>query len=254
MAIVVDTWDSGQQGDTWDSGLQFDVNIGPNTGDISSWLSLVTSEHRDRPKFIAFLSMLLQPIADIQAVVRTIPSLFDLDVAVGAQLDIVGLWVGVTRNLTVALPNIYFSFGVAGLGFGEAIWRTSNDPLTGLVILTDDAFRTLIRARIANNQWDGTIPGAYTVWELAFTGTGIGVLIQDYGNMHMLFALTGPTLDAVTEALLKNGYLNLKPAGVLIVAYVTPTVPNVPYFGFGVQNPSISGFGTGAWGKFTKPS
>lgn len=245
----IDRWDSGEPGATWDSGLQWDVNVGPNLGDIAPYLALITSEHRDKPKFIAMLTATLQPVADIQALIASMPGLFDLDVAVGDQLDKVGQWIGVSRTLNAPLVGVYFALGPSGPGFGIGTWKGPFDPDTFLINLPDEAYRLLLRAKLLNDKWNGTIPAAYAIWDALFAGTGFGILIQDYGNMHMLFALTGPTPDAVTLALFLGGYLNVRPAGVKVDAYVTPTVPDTPYFGFGVENAAISGFGVGAWGN-----
>jgi hypothetical protein len=65
----------------------------------------------------------------------------------------------------------------------------------------------------------------------------------------MALALTGPVPDAVTLALFTGGYLDIKPAGVRINDYFTPVVPNTPYFGYGVENSNISGWGVGYWGN-----
>ena len=241
----VDSWD---QGGTWDSGLQWDVNVGPSLGDVTTYLNLVTSEHRNKPNFIAFLTAVLQPLVDTQAVLLTMSGLYDLDVAVGQQLDVVGQWVGASRNLSVPLIGVYFAFDMANIGFDQGTWYGPFDPTSGLVSLPDDAFRTLIRATIAANHWDGTINGAYAAWNILFAGTGIGILIQDLGDMHMLFALTGPVPDAVTLALLEGGYLSLVPAGVQVDNYYSPSVPDTPYFGFDAQNSNVAGFDTGAWG------
>lgn len=247
--MTIDTWDSGAHGADWDSGLQWDVNSGPSFGDVAPYLELVTSEHNQQPKFVSMLAAVFQPIADIIFVTNSFPSLYDVDEAVGQQLDTVGLWVGVSRNVTVPLAGVYFSFDDPLLGFGQGTWFSSFNPISGLVVLDDPSYRILLRARIANNAWNGTIPGAYEVWNAAFTGTGIGILIQDLENMHMILALTGPIPDAVTLALFTGGYLNIKPAGVRIDAYLTPTVPSAPYFGFDLENSSISGFDVGAFGK-----
>lgn len=246
----IDSWDSGQPGATYDSGLQFDVNVGPTPGNVASYLALVTSEHADKPKFMAMLAMLLQPLCDIQALIQGMAALFDLDVAVGDQLDKVGEWIGISRVLREPIVGVYFTLGGIGPGFGDGIWKGPFDAVDFLTDLPDDAYRLLLRAKVLNNKWDGTIPSAYAIWNTLFQGTDFGILIQDYGNMHMVFALTGPTPDAVTLALFLGGYLNVKPAGVTIDGYVTPTVPNTPYFGFGVENASISGFGVGAFGNF----
>ena len=123
------------------------------------------------------------------------------------------------------------------------------DPISGLVALNDMSYRTLLRATIAANNWDGTIPGAYAIWDILFSGTGIGILIQDYGDMTTDLALTGPIPDPVTTALFANGYMNLVPAGVLVRNYLVPVIPDTPYFGLDVENAYIAGLDVGAFGK-----
>lgn len=250
---IISTWDSGQPGAKWDAGLQWDVNVGPALGNVVPYLALVTSEHRDKPKFIETLSFVLQPIVDTLAQMRTFTAKFDIDVAVGVQLDIVGQWVGQSRELQTALTGVYFAFDALGVGFDEGAWKGPFDPTTGLFILPDPSYRLLLKAKVLNNKWNGTIPQAYEIWDALFEGTGFGLLIQDFGNMHMLYALTGPVPDAVTLALFTGGYLNNRPAGVQVDAYMMPSVDDTPYFGFDVENDSIAGFDVGAWGILNRP-
>jgi hypothetical protein len=245
---VVDSWDSQQPGADWDSGLQWDVTIGPSLGDVQPYLDLITSEHNKQPKFMSMLRVVFQPVADIMANTEGMIPAFDLDTAVGVQLDAIGEWVGITRQVSVPLTDVYFTLDDPNLGFDSGTWYNTFNPLSGLVVLPDEDYRTLLRAKVANNQWDGTIPGAYEIWDTMFEETGIGLLIQDLGTMHMILAITGPIPNAVTLALFRGGYLSLKPAGVMIDAYLTPSVPDTPYFGFDVQNENIAGFDYGAWG------
>lgn len=247
--MVVGNWDTGLSGADWDSGLEWDATTGPSLGDISKYVALVTNEHADKPKFNALLAMLVQPIADIIALMQSMPAAFDLDEAIGAQLDIIGLWVGVTRNVTVPLANVYFSLDSLTLGLDQGTLQGPFDPTTGLVSLPDDIYRTLLRARIASNHWDGTIPGAYNAWNTLFAGTGFGILIQDGGNMSIVYALTGPVPDAVTLALFTGGDLALKPSTVRISNFITPSVPNAPYFGIGLENSAIAGLDNGTFGN-----
>ena len=65
--------------------------------------------------------------------------------------------------------------------------------------------------------------------------------------MTMTIALLGPVPDAVTKALLANGYFDLRPAGVAVTGYFTTSIAGVPLFGFGTENSSIAGWGVGAW-------
>jgi hypothetical protein len=56
-------------------------------------------------------------------------------------------------------------------------------------------------------------------------------------------------VPSVAKALLVNGYLNIKPAGVRmnVIEPSVSTSPPTPLFGFGVQTAQIKGWGAGAW-------
>jgi hypothetical protein len=183
------------------------------SGDISPWTSLVTSRHCDKPIFMASLEAVLQPLADMRDVVLGLPAAFDPDAAVGAQLDAVGEWAGVTRKIGTPFTDVYFSLDVEGLGLDQGTLWAPGDPLTKMVSLPDDAYRTLLHAKIASNHWDGTIPSAYASWEALFSGTPYTVQIHDLGSMKMKCVLVGSP-DVVTLALFNGGYLNIKPVGV----------------------------------------
>lgn len=245
----VDQWDTGQAGATWDSGLQWDVNVGPATGNVNPYLQLITSKHYGKPKFMNTVAITLQPFADLMFQLNSLSAKFDLDVAAGDQLDAIGEWVGVQREISTPLVGVYFSLDSGTLGLDQGTMQGPFDPTTALVSLPDDSFRTLIRARIASNQWDGTVPGAYAAWDTLFAGTGFGILIQNLGGMHMIYALTGPAPDAVTQALFTGGYLNIKPASVQIDFYMTPAATGIPYFGLDSASPVIAGLDIGAFGN-----
>lgn len=225
------------------------------SADITKYVELITSEHNQKPNLLATVSLLVHGLADTAAVLATIPGLYDLDVAVGGQEDTVGQWVGRTRFLTEPLTGVYFSFDTAGLGFDQGVWLGPFDPTTGLVALFDEAYRVLLKATIAANQWDGTIPGAYAAWDVLFAGDDFTLLIFDHGDMTMTVGFIGASPDLVTLGLLETGQLlKLKPAGVRIDYYVIPSVPDVPLFGFDLENSSISGFDVGAWGTLIPAS
>jgi Protein of unknown function (DUF2612) len=232
----------------WDSGLDWDTNVGPSLGDVSPWMALITPEHAVQPLFTETVGMVLQPLADVINLTASMSSLFDLDVAVGDQLDTLGLWIGRTRFINTPLTGVYFAFDTAGVGFDRGTWFGPFNPLTGVTKLPDDTYRTLLRATIAANHWNGTIPGAYAAFNSLFPASGFTILIQDLPHMHMIYALLGALPDATSLALFTQGLLSLKSAGVMIDSFMTPSVPSTPYFGLDVQNSSISGFDTGAWG------
>lgn len=214
---------------------------------LTDYTSLITSEYQSSPKFMAMVSLLGQWAVDRRNLLASIPGLYDIDTAVGQQLDRIGQWVGISRNLSLPLTGVYFSFDTAGLGFDQGTWLGPFDPTTGLVSLPDAQYRILLYATIAANNWDGTVPGSYNAWNTIFAPLGYSILIADSQDMTMSVVLVGPAPDAVTLALFTGGYLNLRPAGVGITNYYLPSVPGAPVFGFDVENSAIAGFDTGGW-------
>src|ERR1700722_14360409 len=206
---------------------------------VNDYLALITSEHSDKPDFVATVTNAVQPYVDMQVKLSGMCQLFDVDFAVGQQLDVGGKWVGRTPYIATPL-NIFFSFDIPALGFDEGIWFGPFESSTGLVALPDYQYRILLKATIAANQWDGTIPGAYAAWDTLLNPFGFGILVQDYDNMTMAIALIGNQPDPITQALFTTGQLDLKPAGVELIrilptVYPAGMVNNVtgtPYFGF----------------------
>ena len=141
---------------------------------------------------------------------------------------------------------MYFTWGDPELGWGEGTLLGPNDSQAGLAVLPDDAFQMLVKLIIAENNWDGTVPGAYTIWS-SVMGPGFGILIQDNQDMTMLVVFTNLFESVVTKSLIVGGHFNLRPAGVRINGFFQPSVPDTPVFGWGVENSTISGWGTGCF-------
>jgi hypothetical protein len=211
----------------------------------TDYTGLLTSEHVSKPKFSAMVAAVAQCFADQINVMQSIPAAFDLDQAIGVQLDAVGLWAGITRQVATPL-SVYFSLDITGLGFDQGNWQGPFDPTTGLVSLDDGTFRTLIRAKIAANSWNGTIPGAASAYANLFAGTGSQIFIQDNQNMTMTVGVSGAIPSALLRALFSGNYLHLRPEGVL-ANYVVPSVNNTSLFGFDVSNQYIAGLDSGSW-------
>ncbi|KAA9370919.1 DUF2612 domain-containing protein [Ochrobactrum quorumnocens] len=210
------------------------------------YLDLIPNWNLEKPKFSATISALVEPLSGGQVFVSHLPKDFDLDVAIGSQLDIVGEWVGRTRYVQTPIPNVWFSFDVEGVGFDQGTWRYVYDLDAGMTRLDDDHYRILLRAKIAANQWDGTIPGAKAVLDPVF-GEGTHVFIQDHMDMSMTIGVSGQIPSAVTLALLAGGYIPLKPSGVR-VNYLVVSVNQTAMFGFDMDTELIAGFDVGSWG------
>jgi hypothetical protein len=195
-------------------------------GDVTRYVGKITSEHIIQPNFTAMVGQITQAWADNVVINDAMcQDVFDLDEAVGAQLDAVALWIGVTRYVTVPLSSgIAFTFDLALQGWDQGIW---DGGASGSVVvrLGDYLFRLLLYARAVANEWDGTIPDAYEAWETMFAPLGYTIKIYDQGNMTMHLELDGPPPSNLLIAIFKGGYLDLRPAGVAITQYLVNGVP-----------------------------
>lgn len=214
--------------------------------DITDYTGKITAEHADKPKYMAMVAAVAQCFVDAQNGVAAMPSAFDLDDAEGAQLDAVGLWVGVTRNVATPLTGVYFSFDTVGLGFDQGVWKGPFDPDTGVTSLDDETYRLLIRARIGANHWDGTLAGSKAILAQIFGGD-TQVFIQDNLDMSITVGIAGKVPSALFLALLSGGYIPIKPQAVRVNYYLVTSTDGAPLFGFDMSNEYVAGFDAGAW-------
>jgi hypothetical protein len=185
---------------------------------VSGYLDLITSEHHDQPLYRAFLSVFLQGQVDLYNTLMSLPFAFDVDFAVGVQLDQVGVRVGISRAVPTPLTGVYFSWDTDTLGWDQGTWQGAFDPDTGITLLSDEAYRQVIKGKIAANQWNGTAAGAKAAWAVAF---GPGLLkMTDNQNMTEAMTWVGPAPDQVTKQLIQLGYFNLAPAGVSVTQVI----------------------------------
>ncbi|HEY3987932.1 MAG TPA: DUF2612 domain-containing protein [Acidobacteriaceae bacterium] len=181
---------------------------------IPYYTGLITSEYQGSTKFQQWMKALLQPLDDASQCLASVTLAFDLDQAVGVQLDVLGQIVGQGRAMTF-------------------------QPSSGASpILDDTTYRLLLKARVAWNQWDGTIDGLQTVWKNLFPNGSIS--IEDGQNMSATVILTG-AFTSLEQDLVNNGLIVPRPEGVLY----NITFSSLPILGFGPTTAVIAGFGVG---------
>lgn len=207
----------------------------------TQYTSLITSEHADKPKFTSMVGLVAQGIANATNAADTLSILYDLDAAVGSQLDAIGLWVGISRQVSVPLA-VYFSFDTASLGFDQGNIFAPGNPASGLVAMDDSTYRLLMRAKIGANNWDGTMASFNAIIAAIFFPLGITAQTVDNQDMTMTVYLIGNVPSAILAAVLAGGYLALRPFGVLINGFISITHP---LFGFDQTNSVVAGFDTG---------
>lgn len=159
---------------------------------INKYLDNITSQHRDKPKFINWLSSNLKSIDGTYLLLKAMDDNFDLDNAIGKQLDILGETIGRKRTLTF-------------------------QPLNGFSpVLPDDYYRLILKAKVAMNNWDGTIPQMYEIWNGVF-GNDHDLDLQLQDNQDMSFnAYIDGYVDQIQQDLIQHGYIVPKPEGVRI--------------------------------------
>ena len=183
---------------------------------LSYYFSLITSEYQNSPNFLTWLKAALGQLDDTTVCLASFFAAFDLDTAVGAQLDILGDIVGANRTVNFVPSN-----GVSP-------------------VLDDTSYRTYIKATIGANFWDGTIDGLQALWTNLFPLGNI--LIMDAQDMSFT-AMLGGTFTSIMSDLILNGYIVPRPEGVR-VNYVFSLKP---IFGFDLNDANIAGFDKGHW-------
>jgi hypothetical protein len=219
---------------------------------LLDYVDLITSEHNQKPKYTTTVGLSIEPVIDDQQLVASLLGLFDLDYSVGQQEDFTGQWIGKSR--WIELPAIYFSWDVEGAGWNQANWKGPMDAPDKIERLDDYHYRLLLYATVIANHWDGSIPKAYEAWDTLFAYAGLKVIIQDYGNMTMLYGLlsTG-ILDNVLLNLFLTGQMDLRPEGVELRAYALQPEPGEPFFAWDASSESVLGWDSGYWGVMVPP-
>lgn len=224
---------------------------------MSKYTELITNYHATKPKFFDHIDLSTRPLIDISTTTRGLVSAFDIDTAVGVQLDILGLWIGRSRIVSQPISGVYFSLDIDGLGFDQGVWQGPYDPDSGYTTLSDETYRIILKAKIAINKWDGRNDSLPPILDAALEGSGLKMQIVD--NQDMTISIwVFPETDISNVSLeliaaIRQGYLTVKAAGVWggsieIPAVETPSEGN-RFFGFDMDNEYIAGFDDGAWGE-----
>ena len=169
------------------------------------------------------MDALISRMAEITGASSLMNAAFDIDNAVGPQLDTLGVIIGISRNIRVPIAGIWFTWYEGESppelekGWNKGSWRDPFDIYEeGMTILPDDAYRQILKFKIIQNSWKGTIPELYATWEVIFSVEGLTLSIVDNQNMTANITITGNTIPATIQYILQENLLPFKPAGVAI--------------------------------------
>lgn len=180
---------------------------------LDYYSNLLVLQYRTKPKAAATIQILVkQAIADLFTL--DLQTAFDLNTAVGAQLDVLGKYIGVPRNSnTGAAPNYYGYADYAGGGsiFGLNDYSSGSpngfvfDDYAGSSLPTTDfsdvQYRFVLFLQIALNNFDGTL--AYIQQFLAdfFPGQ---ITVVDNLNMSLTYHVGGDLVLPIPGTVLQN--------------------------------------------------
>lgn len=206
---------------------------------------LIPWQHANAPKFTDMVGSVSDAYLAVGRVVQTFPRAYDIDEAVGAQLDAVGVRAGLSRHVSVPITDAYFSFDIDGLGWDQAPWQGPYDISYGVADLDDDTFRTLLYAKVAANAWNGEIDGIRPIIE-AMVESRSSVFVTDNDDMSITIGIAKAIPSRIVLSLLSQRYLPTCHQGVALDIAIT-SADGDPVFGFDVDNDLIAGWDEGSW-------
>ena len=164
---------------------------------LSSYQDLITSEHKDKPKYMATVTALLRHSTDIYETAVYMDDFFDLDESEGMQQDILGILVGADREVSYQPDHADSS------------------------ILNDEMYRVLLKAKIAKNAWKGGIADLQEIWHTLF---GQYLEIIDNQDMTMDVNVAGFSVgsknDEAIKEMIQHGLIIPKPQSVGLSLYM----------------------------------
>ncbi len=167
---------------------------------VAVYQNLLLAQYRNASRARANIGIYVkQALGDM--LISEIGDGFDLDTAMGAQLDIIGKYVGVSRNIGPPADTPYYGFsGYDGSlqpnGFtdyllpamnAQAIWYQYQFNGNENTALPDDQFRFVLQWKIILNSNPSTLASIMAYLKLFFDGV---VSLTDNADMSLTYVLT----------------------------------------------------------------
>jgi hypothetical protein len=191
--------------------------------------NLLTIQYNNKPKAQATIAAMVTATIANQ-VFTAVRDGFNINTAVGSQLDVLGKYVGVNRLVFGLNPNrLYFSMpayadGDIGTVNGFAVYTQAPSTITWYFLqysdvtnpnysLTDDEMRRLIQFRAAVHSCDYAYK---TLDNILFKFFGTNVDLQETSDMTITYHHNPADTDTLFAVVVATGSLP-RPAGVLVL-------------------------------------
>lgn len=219
---------------------------------VDYYKNLLIIQYADKPKACSHIKTIVDAEM-IYDIAKAVEGGFDIETAVGAQLDILGIYLGSNREITgIVFDRTYFGY----VGYGEASpfdfggymkygqlppdvqFRNYKESSQSLFTLNDTEYRLILKLKIINNN---TVPSVQNIDEVSSILFGDNVIFTDRQNMTISYIFNEGLERLITIA--QSEDLLPRPSGVGMAISYTKDVQNI--FGYGYYGGMTPSFASG---------
>lgn len=225
---------------------------------INYYVNLLIIQYHDKPKARATIAAFINALI-ANGIALDVRDGYNLETAVGVQLDVIGKYAGIDRFYKAQILDNYFAFtnydeiSIDPLKFGFSNyanygtivsngWLTYDNIISSNFKLDDDSYRQLIKLKIIQNNSNHSHK---SIDDSMFKFFGYSVVPSSSGDMHMYYFIP-VTSSALIQAAADKQVLP-RPMGVG-AGYV---IQEEPFFAFAdyekssfTTDPGIEGYST----------
>lgn len=181
--------------------------------DLSSAPDRIYAQYRDKPKAAAWYRIVMRLASKIGSAAESVRTSYDIDTAIGEQLDVIGRIVVAPRSFIDNIPMMPGLFALTdGDEFGDDGAMFSPLTIGQDSQLSDELYRMVIRAKIVKNSSDGSIESILSGINFLLPGANV-IRVTDGEDMSFSIEFSGQISNLERYALL-NAALIPKPQGV----------------------------------------
>lgn len=128
---------------------------------VDSYSKLLIYQYQDKPKAKAHIQSLIENYEEVYNVLNQLLTIYDIDLAVGKQLDTLGKILGISRKVPFAIAKKYFGFDDNPNSFpmgdlNESViaypFKDLNEPDYADGELSDNQYRLFLKAKAIKNN------------------------------------------------------------------------------------------------------
>lgn len=173
----------------------------------------IYAQYRNKPKAVAWYKIPHTLSASLLTAAEAVRRSYDIDTAVGEQLQVIGRIVVAPQSFVAQLPMFPGLFSLTdGDEFGDEEAMFSALSISQDSTLSDELYRLVIRAKIVKNNGDATIDNILRGMNFLLPDAEV-LRVTDGEDMSFSIEFYGPITNLERFALI-NAQLVPKPQGV----------------------------------------